>query len=304
MPRRLVPALSPNSELWAFSLPLQTTPIPSEAELVPIAVPPCAAQEGSPMLTQDRHQYEMLRDEGSAYNELTSWYLEHWRESAVEDDLSHWGVTYRTYADEYVKAFASMMILEPGSQVFESAVGAGWLIRAIQESQPEASQGIKWAGNDILVSPHPALFRLTLPRSAAPRLTPPYLLEYMCIAQPEALAVARRDIPDGNFVLGLVYEGSTPLQPTPNALSQPTPVTHPNPGQPPAYACSDSANLTGWAPLNAYDMSICGYIEPSPDALEAAGFTPTAVREWFGNWVRQMCAITKVELEPPLFLFF
>lgn len=70
MPRRLVPALSPNSELWAFSLPLQTTPIPSEAELVPIAVPPCAAQEGSPMLTQDRHQYEMLRDEGSAYNEL------------------------------------------------------------------------------------------------------------------------------------------------------------------------------------------------------------------------------------------
>ena len=73
------------------------------------------------MLTQDCHQYEMLRDEGSAYNELTSWYLEHWRESAVEDDLSHWGVTYRTYADEYVKAFAGMMPLEQGSHVFESA---------------------------------------------------------------------------------------------------------------------------------------------------------------------------------------
>mmetsp|Transcript_14687 Transcript_14687/g.21721 ORF Transcript_14687/g.21721 Transcript_14687/m.21721 type:complete len:346 (-) Transcript_14687:446-1483(-) len=73
---------------------------------------------------------------------------------------------------------------------------------------------------------------------------------------PDALNLARRDISNGQFVL------------------------------------ADSANLT-WAPANTFDSAICGYIEPSPDALVAAGYEPTAVQEWFGNWVAQMARLVR-----------
>ena len=48
-------------------------------------------------------------------------------------------------------------------------VGNGWLIRSLSELRPEASEGVAWAGNDII---------------------------------PDALRVARQMVPGGNFVLG------------------------------------------------------------------------------------------------------
>jgi hypothetical protein len=45
--------------------------------------------------------------------------------------------------------------------------------------------------------------------------------------------------------------------------------------------------------ISRYDMCLCGYIEPSPDAIKAAGYHPKFIRKWFGNWVRQMAHVTK-----------
>jgi len=73
---------------------------------------------------------------------------------------------------------------------------------------------------------------------------------------PDALQLARRDIPNGNFYLG------------------------------------DSANLT-WIPPSTFDATICGYLEASPDAIEGGGFPIRQLRAWVGNWVFQMARITK-----------
>ena len=99
------------------------------------------------LVQQDLTQAEALRGRGSPYRELTNWYLAHWRESGVEDDISHWGVDYATYASEYVKEFAKLIPLDDlrgGSRVWESAVGAGWLIRGLIDHAPGSTEEVQW----------------------------------------------------------------------------------------------------------------------------------------------------------------
>eukprot|EP00588_Corethron_pennatum_P020382 CAMPEP_0194332486 /NCGR_PEP_ID=MMETSP0171-20130528/59299_1 /TAXON_ID=218684 /ORGANISM="Corethron pennatum, Strain L29A3" /LENGTH=365 /DNA_ID=CAMNT_0039094359 /DNA_START=8 /DNA_END=1105 /DNA_ORIENTATION=- len=187
----------------------------------------------SQILEQCPWQEKTLRSRFSPHRELASWYLYSWRKSisagevGSDDGIARWGVNYRTYADEYVHAtFSRSVHLQAGDRVFDSATGSGWLARALTEAyeREHGSCGdgpIRWCGNDIL---------------------------------PDALAMARRDVAGGQFVLG------------------------------------DSANLT-FVPPGSFDAAVCGYVEPSPDAAAAAGYED--VRAWFGNWVAQMARIVR-----------
>jgi SAM-dependent methyltransferase len=73
---------------------------------------------------------------------------------------------------------------------------------------------------------------------------------------PHAIAVARRDIPKGTFCL------------------------------------ANSANLS-WVPPGIFDFAVCGYLEPSRTAQLLGNGGPTELRDWCGNWVQQMCLLTK-----------
>ena len=183
------------------------------------------------VLEQDEWQREVLKSglsKANPHREMVQWYLENWRASSVDEDLAHWGVPFAVYREEYVKEFAKIIPLKAGDLVFDSATGSGWLIKSLldeiqEQGRFDLSSKVRWFGNDII---------------------------------PDALRLARRDIPLGQFVL------------------------------------SDSANLT-WIPTESFDVSICGYIEPSPDAIIASGFALNALHDWVGNWVAQMARIVK-----------
>lgn len=168
------------------------------------------------VLEQDEWQGELLKSglsKANPHREMVQWYLENWRTSSVDEDLAHWGVPFAVYRGEYVKEFAEIIPLKAGDLVFDSATGSGWLIKSLldeiqEQGRFDLSNKVRWFGNDII---------------------------------PDALRLARRDIPLGQFVL------------------------------------SDSANLT-WIPTESFDISICGYIEPSPDAIIASGFALEAYK--------------------------
>lgn len=177
-------------------------------------------------LEQDSWQEARLRSRGSPFREVSEWYLKAWRMSGIEEDIGNWGVSYRTYVEEYVRDFASLIDINEKDDrqrtIFESAVGSGWLIRGLMEVKSTCNS-VQWYGNDIL---------------------------------PDALRLARRDIPGGNFVL------------------------------------ADSTNLT-WIPSETFDDCICGYLEASSDVLDASGYPPNDKRNWFGNWVYQMARLVR-----------
>jgi hypothetical protein len=85
------------------------------------------------------------------YAELVRWYEAHARQSEIPEDLGRWGVTYREYVDEFVAAVAGELPIAPRDAVFESAVGAGWLLRGLAELLPrEVGRTVEWCGNDII----------------------------------------------------------------------------------------------------------------------------------------------------------
>jgi SAM-dependent methyltransferase len=184
---------------------------------------------GASILQQDPWQLELLRSPSkkqNPYHEMVQWYLTSWRESSVEEDIAHWGIPYSDYVREYVDPFSELIPISRGDKVYDSAVGSGWLIRGLLELKQQAVDDwstVQWYGNDIL---------------------------------PDALRIARREVPGGTFVLG------------------------------------DSANLT-FIPDASFDVAMCGYIEPSPDALIAGGYNLNAIRDWVGNWVAQMSRLIK-----------
>mmetsp|Transcript_72447 Transcript_72447/g.141976 ORF Transcript_72447/g.141976 Transcript_72447/m.141976 type:complete len:322 (+) Transcript_72447:538-1503(+) len=230
-----LPLSRPYRRILARTLPSYSKSPTTEADYARIfASDPVPAKNTRPpsmVLEQDPWQYQLFRSPGSGnpYAEMTNWYLQSWRESDVDEDIAHWGITYREYVDEYVRQFSELIPISQGMRVFESAVGSGWLIRGLLELKAaddgvdDGLESVEWNGNDIL---------------------------------PDALSLARRDVPGGQFVLG------------------------------------DSANLT-WVPKAAYDVAVCGYIEPSPDAIVAGGYLLTEVQDWVGNWVKQMTRLVK-----------
>ena len=85
------------------------------------------------------------------YAALVRWYEAHARASAIPEDLGRWGVTYREYVDEFVCTVAPELPIAPRDAVFESAVGAGWLLRGLREALPrEVGDTVRWAGNDLI----------------------------------------------------------------------------------------------------------------------------------------------------------
>lgn len=76
------------------------------------------------------------------YRDLRDWY----RSSAIAD-AGNWGVSYEAYRDGFVRAVAGGMALEAGDAVYESAVGAGWLLRGLDET---LGLPLRYAGNDVL----------------------------------------------------------------------------------------------------------------------------------------------------------
>ena len=82
-------------------------------------------------------------------------------------DEGNWGVDYATYRDGFARPLAAELAdLAAGSAVYESAVGAGWLLRGIDEA---LDVELRYAGNDVSEA---------------------------------ALASARRDLPKGSFAVG------------------------------------------------------------------------------------------------------
>ena len=107
-----------------------------------------AVDEAKPCLECDLHQAKYTREK---YRNLRRWYEAEAAASAEPEAIGHWGITYRQYVDEFVAETADAMELRVGDTVFESAVGAGWLLRGLRELLPSSLRDtIRFAGNDIL----------------------------------------------------------------------------------------------------------------------------------------------------------
>ena len=110
---------------------------PSQEEITPCLV--CDEDQASRVL----HEYRSLR----------LWYEKLHAESDLPEDIGHWEVSYQQYKEEFVADIADEVQLRPGDAIFESAVGSGWLLRALRELQPpEVGNTLRLAGCDIIPS--------------------------------------------------------------------------------------------------------------------------------------------------------
>lgn len=101
-----------------------------------------------PCLVCDAHQATYVRER---YRDLRRWYEENAASSAVPENIGHWNVGYEEYVNGFVAEIADGLELQPGDAVFESAVGAGWLLRGLRERLPhDVSVSLRLAGNDII----------------------------------------------------------------------------------------------------------------------------------------------------------
>lgn len=106
-----------------------------------------SATHGQPCLICDADQAEKVLHD---YRNLRQWYEARHAASTDPDDIGHWQVTYEQYL-EFVAEVADEIDLRPGDAIFESAVGAGWLLRGLRDVlPPEVGDTLRLAGNDII----------------------------------------------------------------------------------------------------------------------------------------------------------
>lgn len=102
-----------------------------------------------PCLVCDPFQAKTVREK---YRNLRRWYeAEAASTPGFEQNIGHWGVSYDQYVNGFVADVVEGMQLQPNDAVFESAVGAGWLLRGLRQLLPlSIGDTLKLCGNDII----------------------------------------------------------------------------------------------------------------------------------------------------------